>query len=80
MLPKIEWVVASMIGQWIYVIIRRGHLQLCNWQTVLVSLESTGSYQRDGASLIFMRRLVLEIIEPKIQLFLIHVLQKFSFL
>ena len=56
-------------------IIRRGHLQLCNRQTILVSLESTGPYQRNGASLIFMRRLVLEI-----QLFLIHVLQKFSFL
>ena len=59
----------------IYVIIRRGHLQLCNRQTILVSLESTGPYQRNGASLIFMHRVILEI-----QLFLIHVLQKFSFL
>ena len=43
--------------------------------SILVSLESTGPDQRNGASLIFMRRLVI-----KIQLFLIHVLQKFSFL
>ena len=60
-MPKIEWVAASMIGQWIYVLFRRGHSQLCNRQTILVSLESTGSYQRNGASLVFMRSVVLEI-------------------
>ena len=49
-----------MIGQWIYVFFRRGHPQLCNRQTILVSLKSTGSYQRNGASLIFMRCVVLE--------------------
>ena len=50
-----------MIGQWIYEFFRRGHPQLCNRQTILVSLESTGPYQRNGASFIFMRRVVLEI-------------------
>ena len=60
-LPKIEWVAPSMIGQWIYVFFRRGHPQLCNRQTILVSLESTGPYQRNGASLILMCCVVLEI-------------------
>ena len=64
-----------MIGQCIYVFFRRGHFKLRNRPTILVSLESTGPYQRNGASLVFMRCVVLEI-----QLFLIHVLQKFSFL
>ena len=62
----------SMFGQWIYVFFRREHPQLFNRQTIL---ESRGPYQRNGASLTLMRCVVLEI-----RLFLIHVLQKYSFL
>ena len=61
MLPKIEWVATSMIGQWIHVFFRRGHPKLRNRPTILVSLESTGPYQRNGISLVFMRCVVLEI-------------------
>ena len=57
-LPKIEWVAPSMIGQCIFL---AWHPQVCNRQTVLVSLESTGLYQRNCASLIFMHCVVLEI-------------------
>ena len=57
--PKIEWVAPSMIGQWIYVFFRHGHPQL---RTILVSMQCTGPYQRNGASLVFMRCVVLEIL------------------
>ena len=50
-----------MIGQWIYKLFRRGHPKLRSRPTILVLLESTGPYQRNGASLVFMRRVVLEI-------------------
>ena len=50
-----------MIGHWIYVFFRRGHSQVRNRQTILISFESTGPYQRNGASLVFMRCVVLEI-------------------
>ena len=60
-MPKIEWVARSMIGQWIYVVIRRRHPKLCNRLTILVSLESRGPYQHNGASLVFMRCVLLEI-------------------
>ena len=43
-LPKIEWVAPSMFGQWIHAFFRRGHPQLYNRQTILVSLECTGPY------------------------------------
>ena len=52
-----------MIGQWIYVFFRRGHPKLRNRPTILVSFESTGPYQRNGASLVFMRCVVLEILD-----------------
>ena len=45
----------------IYVIFRRRHPKLRNRPTILVSLESRGPYQRNGASLVFMRCVVLEI-------------------
>ena len=38
-----------------------GHPKLHNRPTILVSFESTGPYQRKGASLVFMRCVVLEI-------------------
>ena len=60
-LPKIEWVAPSTIWQWVYIFFQCGHPQLCNRQTILVALESTGPYQRNDASLIFMRCVVLEI-------------------
>ena len=44
-----------------YVFFRCGHTRLRNRPTILVSLESTGPYQRNGASLVFMRDVVLEI-------------------
>ena len=68
-LPKIEWVARSMIGQWIYVFFHRRHPNVRNKPTMLVSLESTDPYQHNGASLVFMHCVVL-----KIQMF-----QKFSF-
>ena len=49
-----------MIGQWIYVFFRRGHFKLRNRPTILVTLESTGPYQRNGASLVFIRCVVLD--------------------
>ena len=56
-----EWVAPSKIGQWIYVFFHRRHPKVRNRPTILVSLESTGPYQRNGASLVFMRCVVLEI-------------------
>ena len=50
-----------MIGQWIYVFFHRRQPKVRNRPTILVSLESTGPYQRNGASLVFMRCVVLEI-------------------
>ena len=50
-----------MIGLWIYVFFRHGHPKLRNRPTILVSLESTGPYQRNGASLVFMCCVVLKI-------------------
>ena len=73
-MPKIEWVSQSMIGQWIYVFFHRRHPKVRNRPTILASLESTGPYQRNGVSLVFMRCVVLEI-----QLFMVPALQKFSF-
>ena len=61
MLLTIEWVSPLMIGQWIYILFRRGHPQLRNRQTILVSLECTGPYQRNGPSVVCMRCVVLEI-------------------
>ena len=60
-LPKIEWVAQSMIRHWFYVVFRRRHPKLRNRPTILVLLESTGPYQRIGASLVFMCCVVLEI-------------------
>ena len=60
-LTRIQWVAASMIGQWIYEFFRRDTSKLRNSPTILVSFESTGPYQRNGASLAFMRCVVLEI-------------------
>ena len=51
-LPKIEWVAPSMIGQWIYVFFHRRHPNVRNRPTILVSLESTGTCQRNGAILL----------------------------
>ena len=59
--PNIEWVASSMIGQWIYIFFRRGHLKIYNRPAILVSLESTGPYQCNGASLVFMHVVILEI-------------------
>ena len=50
-----------MIGQWIYVLFRHRHPKLRNRSTILVSLESRGPYQRNGASLVFIPCVVLEI-------------------
>ena len=69
---KLSGIAPSMIGQWVYVFFRLGQPQLRNRQTILASLESTGPYQRNGASLVFMCCLVLEI--------QVHVLQKSIFL
>ena len=71
-LPKIEWVSQSMIGQWIYVFFHRRQPKVRNRPTILVSLESTGPYQRNDASLVLMRCVVLEI-----QMIMIPALQKF---
>ena len=60
-LPKIEWVARSKIGQWNYVVFRHRHPKLRNRPAILVSLECRGPYQRNGASLIFMHCVVLEI-------------------
>ena len=61
-----------MIGQWIYVFFHRRHAKVRNRPTILVSLESTGPYQRNDASLVLMRCVVLEI-----QMIMIPALQKF---
>ena len=50
-----------MIGQWIYVVFHCRHPKLRYRPTILVSLESRGSYQRNGTSFIFMRYVLLEI-------------------
>ena len=66
MSPKIEWVAPSIIFFFT--------TGTPSYAIALVSLKSTGPYQRNSASLVFIRCVVLET-----QLFFIHLLQKFKF-